>query len=162
MVQIRWKGFGGDVAQLEAQLEALRDRTESRCVLLLDSAGRLLTLAGDAPQFDLTTFVSLMAADFCATRELARLLGEPAFHTVFHQGEALSLYMTQATEGTILATVFDSQTTLGLVRYAVRRALPPLITLISGGYDHGNLDEQLQDGFQGEALERFDQLFGGG
>jgi hypothetical protein len=87
MVQIRWEGFGGDLAVLQAQMDRLLETASSRAVVLMDSAGRLLTLAGDAPHFDLTTFVSLMAADFCATRELARILGEDTFHTVYHQVE---------------------------------------------------------------------------
>jgi predicted regulator of Ras-like GTPase activity (Roadblock/LC7/MglB family) len=124
----------------------------------MDSAGRLLTLVGDTPQFDLTTFVSLMAADFCATRELARVLGEQSFHTVFHQGDEYSLYLTQVTEGTILAAVFDRTTTLGLVRYAVRRALPSLGRAIREGYGDQR-DVNLEDGFTDQVLSRVDQLF---
>lgn len=160
MVQIRWEGFGGNLVHLQAQLEHLRKDSAGRAILLMDSAGRLLTLVGDAPQFDLTTFVSLMAADFCATRELARLLGEESFHTVYHQGEDTSLYLTQVTEGTLLAVVFDRDTTLGLVRYAVRRALSSLGASIRQGYEDAAVDEvSLGEGFRGEALGRLDQLF---
>jgi predicted regulator of Ras-like GTPase activity (Roadblock/LC7/MglB family) len=160
MVQIRWEGFSGNIVQLQEQLDGLRHAAEGRAVVLMDSAGRLLTLVGDAPQFDLTTFVSLMAADFCATRELARVLGENAFHTVFHQGDEYSLYLTQVTEGTILATVFDSETTLGLVRFAVRRALPSLRTSIREGYgDEAEAAVNMEDGFDGEVMDRVDRLF---
>lgn len=159
MVQIRWEGFNGNLVQLQAQLDHLLKKSQGRAVLLMDSAGRLLTMVGDAPQFDLTTFVSLMAADFCATRELARLLGEEAFHTVYHQGEAFSLYLTQATEGSLLATVFDRETTLGLVRFAVRRALPGLAETIQRGYDESDVTAKLEDGFAGETMSRVDKLF---
>ncbi len=160
MVQIRWEGFGGNLIHLQAQLEHLRTESAGRAVVLMDSAGRLLTLVGDAPQFDMTTFVSLMAADFCATRELARLLGEESFHTVYHQGEDTSLYLTQVTEGTLMAVVFDRETTLGLVRYAVRRALPSLGGSIRQGYQDAAVDQvRLGEGFRGEAVGRLDQLF---
>lgn len=159
MVQIRWEGFNGNLVQLQAQLGHLLEESQGRAVLLMDSAGRLLTLVGDAPQFDLTTFVSLMAADFCATRELARLLGEEAFHTVYHQGEAFSLYLTQVTAGTLLATVFDRETTLGLVRFAVRRALPGLGETIQRGYDDSDVTARLEEGFVGETMSRMDELF---
>jgi len=160
MVQIRWEGFGGNLVHLQAQLEHLQTESGGRAILLMDSAGRLLTLVGDAPQFDLTTFVSLMAADFCATRELARLLGEESFHTVYHQGEDTSLYLTQVTEGTLLAVVFDRETTLGLVRYAVRRALSSLGASIRRGYEEAEVDKvRLAEGFSGEAASRLDQLF---
>ncbi len=160
MVQIRWEGFGGNLVHLQAQLEHLQQESGGRAILLMDSAGRLLTLVGDAPQFDLTTFVSLMAADFCATRELARLLGEESFHTVYHQGEDTSLYLTQVTEGTLMAVVFDRETTLGLVRYAVRRALSSLGDSIRQGYQEADVDRvTLGEGFRGEAADRLDQLF---
>jgi len=160
MVQIRWEGFGGNLVHLQAQLEHLQAESGGRAILLMDSAGRLLTLVGDAPQFDLTTFVSLMAADFCATRELARLLGEESFHTVYHQGEDTSLYLTQVTEGTLMAVVFDRETTLGLVRYAVRRALSSLGESIRRGYEEAEVDKvKLAEGFRGEVESRLDQLF---
>jgi predicted regulator of Ras-like GTPase activity (Roadblock/LC7/MglB family) len=161
MVQIRWEGFGGDLAVLQAQMDRLLEAAAGRAVILMDSAGRMVTLAGDAPQFDLTTFVSLMAADFCATRELARILGEDAFHTVYHQGEQFSLYLTQVTEGTILAAVFDRETTLGLVRYAVRRALPSLAHTVREGCERSApRGADLEDGFGREALRRVDSIFG--
>lgn len=159
MVQIRWEGFGGNLVGLQAQLVQLQSAASVRAVLLMDSAGRLLTLVGDPPKFDLTTFVSLMAADFCATRELARLLGEDSFHTAYHQGDDFALYLTQVTDGTILASVFDRETTLGLVRYAVGHALPGLSKTIRQGYEEAVGAPSIEDGFQEEALQRMDQLF---
>lgn len=160
MVQIRWEGFNGNLVQLQVQLDSLLKASSGRALLLMDSAGRLLTLVGDAPQFDLTTFVSLMAADFCATRELARLLGEDSFHTAFHQGEEYSLYLTQVTEGTILASVFDRETTLGLMRYAVRRAIPSISKSIVEGYDQSKSKPvTIGDQFSNEALNKVNQLF---
>ena len=160
MVQIRWEGFNGNLTQLQVQLESLLKGCSGRAVLLMDSAGRLLTLVGDAPQFDLTTFVSLMAADFCATRELARLLGEDSFHTAFHQGEEYSLYLTQVTEGTVLASVFDRNTTLGLVRYAIRRAIPEIGNSITEGFEQTvSKPATIGDQFGEEAMNRVNQLF---
>lgn len=160
MVQVRWDGFGGDLTLLQSQLDRLLEESEARAALLTDSAGRLLTLTGEHPEFDLTTFVSLMAADFCATRELARMLGEEQFHSVAHQGEELSLYLTQVTPGTILALVHDRATTLGLVRYAVQRALPSIAGTIQAGLDAWNSAEgTLAEEFGAEALERVDRLF---
>ncbi|MCK4412939.1 MAG: roadblock/LC7 domain-containing protein [Candidatus Eisenbacteria sp.] len=160
MVQLRWEGFGGDLERLQAQLDHLRQRAQGRAVFLMDSAGRLLTLVGDSPQFDVTTFVSLLAADFCATRELARLLGEEQFHSVSHQGEEHSLYLTQVTAGTILALVYDRETTLGLVRHAVRRALPGMGETIAAGLTWPKMGiQQLGDAFNEEALEQVEGLF---
>jgi predicted regulator of Ras-like GTPase activity (Roadblock/LC7/MglB family) len=161
MPQVRWEGFDGDLVRLQTQLEHLLRQTEGRAAILMDQAGRLLSLAGDAPQFDVTTFVSLMAADFCATRELARLLGEEQFHSVSHQGEGLSLYMTQVTGGTILALVYDHDTTLGLIRFGVRRGLPGLAETIRMGLERSAAESPaLGEDFGEEALDRVDRLFG--
>jgi predicted regulator of Ras-like GTPase activity (Roadblock/LC7/MglB family) len=160
MAQVRWEGFGGDLALLQTQLDRLLAESESRAALLMDSAGRMLALVGGAPQFDLTTFVSLMAADFCATRELARLLGEEQFRSIAHQGDEVSLYLTQVTPSTILALVHDRATTLGLVRYAAQRALPGLERTVRAGLEAWSVEERrLTDGFGAEALEQVDRLF---
>jgi predicted regulator of Ras-like GTPase activity (Roadblock/LC7/MglB family) len=160
MVQVQWEGFGGDLVMLQTQLDHLLAEAEGRTAVLMDSAGRLLTLAGDSPRFDLTTFVSLMAADFCATRELARMLGEEQFQSVAHQGEEVSLYLTQVTPGTILAMLYDRTSTLGLVRYCVRRALPGLGDSIQTCLNAwGTPERPLADGFSAEALDRVDGLF---
>lgn len=160
MVQVQWEGYGGDLVHLQAQLDRLLEQASGRAVLLMDSAGRLLTLAGDIPRFDVTAFVSLLAADFCATRELARVLDEDEFHSVFHEGRNLSLYMTQIVEGAILAMIYDRDTTLGLVRYAVRRMRSKLSQMVSAGLaDEVVHAEQLGDEFGGEVLGRVDQLF---
>ena len=160
MGQLLWEGFGGDLAQIQEQLEQLLARAQGRAVLLMDSAGRLLTWIGDQPQFDVTTFVSLLAADFCATRELARLLGEDQFHSVSHQGEGLSLYLTQVGAGTILAMAYDDETTLGLVRYCVRRALPALSEAVQAGIGRPREGmEQLGESFGEEAREQLARLF---
>ncbi len=161
MVQVRWEGFGGDMVALQAEMERLLEQAAARAALLMDSAGRLLTLSGDSPEFDVTTFVSLMAADFCATRELARMLGEEAFHSVFHQGDEMSLYMTHVTEGTILAVVYDSDSTLGLVRYCVRKALPRLSEIIREGLSAPKVGYQrVGDAFGSEVMSKVNEMFG--
>ncbi|MFH1144100.1 MAG: roadblock/LC7 domain-containing protein [Candidatus Eisenbacteria bacterium] len=160
MAQLRWEGFGGDLERIREQLERLVARTQGRAILLMDSAGRLLTWVGDEPQFDVTTFVSLLAADFCATRELARLLGEEQFHSVSHQGEGVSLYLTQLTEKTILALAYDRESTLGLVRYCVQQALPALSESVRAGFARPEMDaEPLGEAFGAEARERLARLF---
>lgn len=133
MSPLRWEGFGGGLERVESALDGLLKRSQSRAALLMDSAGRLLSWVGDAPRFDVTTFVSLLAADFCATQELARILGEEQFHSVCHQGESLSLYLAQVTDGTILCLAYDRETTLGLVRFCVRQATPALMAAVNEG-----------------------------
>jgi len=160
MAQLRWEGFGGDLELIREQLTRLVERAQGRAILLMDTAGRLLSWVGDEPRFDVTTFVSLLAADFCATRELARLLGEEQFHSVSHQGEAVSLYLTQLTEGTILALAYDQETTLGLVRYRVGQALPEIAAAVRAGLGRARAEvEPLGESFGAEARDQVARFF---
>jgi len=160
MVQLRWEGFGGDLDHIQALMDLLLKRAQGRAVLLMDSAGRLLAWRGDAPRFDVTTFVSLLAADFCATRELARLLGEEQFHSISHQGEGTSLYLTQVTEETILSLAYDRETTLGLVRFCVRQTLPGLSAAVRAGILRPRLPkDDIGEAFGAEAREQLARLF---
>ena len=77
--------------------------------------------------FDPTAFASLTAADFSANDQLARMLGEPEFGALFHQGERESMYLADVARRVILVVLFDNRTTLGLVKLRVRTAVPELI-----------------------------------
>ena len=139
MVQVQWYGGEGVILSLQSELRRLLARSGALSALMMDSAGRLLTMVGnDIPQFDVTSFVSLSASDFAATRELARLLGETTFQDLFHQGESHGLYMTQVREGMLLAVLFDRTTTLGLVRHAIRKARPRVQPILDRSFTSGD------------------------
>ena len=59
-------------------------------------AGQLLASVGEQMSFDPTAFASLTAADFSANDQLAQMLGEPEFASLFHQGEKESMYLVRA------------------------------------------------------------------
>ena len=85
MVHLQWYGGEGEILSLQSELRRFLTRSGALSSLLLDSAGRLLTMVGSViPQFDVTSFVSLSASDFAANRELARLLGEETFQDLYH------------------------------------------------------------------------------
>ena len=59
----------------------------------MDRTGQLVTTAGERPDFDSTAFASLAAADFSANDQLASMIGEQEFSSLFHQGEKESMYL---------------------------------------------------------------------
>lgn len=97
-----------------------------RTAMLLDRAGRLITQAGERGAFDVITFASLAAADFAAGDQLAVLLGDREFASLYHHGEHQSMYLADIGGRAILAALFDAHTTLGLVRVMSRRYVPQL------------------------------------
>jgi len=107
--------------------------SRARVALLMDSSGRLLLQRGMTAGFDLAGFASLAAGIHSASREAARMLGEPRF-TQLYQGRAdrqifLGAIPTPAGEVLLLA-VFGEETTVGLVR-AVFRELDASLSVMN-------------------------------
>lgn len=100
-----------------------------RSALLVDRTGRAITIAGQADGLDQTTFATLAAADFAASDQLARLLGEKEFASLYHAGKTQSMYLADVGGHAILAALFDKGTTLGLVRLR-SKALIPRMSLV--------------------------------
>ncbi|MBI5836515.1 MAG: roadblock/LC7 domain-containing protein [Candidatus Eisenbacteria bacterium] len=115
-----------DIGSINAILKELLETSFAQGALLVDNAGQLILNAGTTPDFDLHAFASLVAADFAANSELARLLGEDGFNTLVHQGGREHLYLTRVNARVILAAVFDKRTSLGLVRLRVKRCVSDL------------------------------------
>ncbi len=122
MLAERMKIFEEGFGAIKESMERFLKQSDANIVLLIDKDGRLITTAGDIGGLDLASFASLAAADFSATSQLAMLIGEEDFDTLYHQGKRQHLYFTTVTEGIILAVIFDEKTTLGLVRVRIKNA----------------------------------------
>src|SRR2546429_2113550 len=118
-----WSFSENDFKQIQKHLQAFLRDSNARCALLVDRNGQLVATVGETPQFDPTAFASLTAADFSANDQLARMLGEPEFGALFHQGERESMYLADVARRVILVVLFDNRTTLGLVKLRVKGAV---------------------------------------
>lgn len=116
-----------DAAKFSSILGTFVQETQAFCALLCDRTGRLLTQSGDTGAMDNTTFASLVAGDFAASDQLAKLLGEEEFSSLYHAGEGRSMYLADISGWAILAAVFDGKTTLGLIRLKSRTTVPGLL-----------------------------------
>jgi predicted regulator of Ras-like GTPase activity (Roadblock/LC7/MglB family) len=126
-----WSFTQDDADQITRILMNFLQETNSRSALLVDRAGQLVTTVGEQPQFDATAFATLAAADFSANDQLARLIGETDFTTLFHQGERDSMYVADVARRLILVVLFDQRTTLGLVRLRLKAAVNELNSVFS-------------------------------
>jgi predicted regulator of Ras-like GTPase activity (Roadblock/LC7/MglB family) len=115
-----WSFTEDDYGAIERSLRQFLSESNARCALLVDRAGQLVATVGDPPRFDPTAFATLTAADFSANDQLARLIGESEFNSLFHQGEQESMYLVDIARRVILVILFDGRTTLGLVRLKVK------------------------------------------
>jgi predicted regulator of Ras-like GTPase activity (Roadblock/LC7/MglB family) len=121
-----WTLTPDDEDALRRGMERLLQESAAHSAMLVDRGGQLLVQAGDRPEFDATTFATLTAADFSANDQLARLLGETDFTSLFHQGERESMLVADIARRAILVVLFDSRTTLGLVRLRLRPVVEDL------------------------------------
>lgn len=110
----------GDMERLESLLASFLEESQATSVLLLDRAGRFLTAVGETDGLDPTTFATLAAADFAASDQLAQLLGEGDFASLYHAGARHSMYLADVGGEAIVAALFGARTTLGLVRLRSR------------------------------------------
>ena len=159
-----WSFREDDARRLQTILTAFLRDASARTALIVDRTGQLVATVGEAPVFDPTAFASLTAADFSANDQLARMLGEPEFGALFHQGERESMYLADIARRVILVVLFDNRTTLGLVKLRVRNAVGELNQLFTTMFDRDGTAGQgptMESEFLGEAEDEIDKLFGG-
>ena len=92
MVKGDWAVYEEDFWSMNTIIQTLMRSANSRSVMLIDKTGQLISTVGAPPDFDLTSFSSLAAADFGANAELAKMVGEKDFATLVHQGMDDSLF----------------------------------------------------------------------
>ena len=82
-----WSFTKDDQTAISQVLERFLSESQAKCALLVDRSGQLVATVGEQPSFDPQAFATLTAADFSANDQLAKLIGENDFNSLFHQGE---------------------------------------------------------------------------
>ena len=158
-----WSLDEGDYKRISAHLNDLPKESNARCALLVDRAGQLLASVGEQLSFDPTAFASLTAADFSANDQLAKMIGEPEFASLFHQGEKESMYLADIARRVILVVLFDERTTVGMVRLRVRHTVSDLVALFDEMFAReapGTATPTQRGGLLEGAEDEIDKLFG--
>ena len=114
--------YKDDIDRINEVLKEFLQLSDSKCNMLIDKEGHMVTKAGSTDDFDMQAVAALVAGSYAATREMARLLGEDEFSVLFHQGRRDNIQLTLVSDRTILATVFDERTTIGMVRLYAKEA----------------------------------------
>jgi predicted regulator of Ras-like GTPase activity (Roadblock/LC7/MglB family) len=126
-----WSFTEDDYGAMTESLQRFLGESQARCAMLVDRAGQLVATVGEQPTFDPTAFATLTAADFSANDQLAKLIGENDFNSLFHQGERESMYLADIARRVILVVLFDNRTTLGLVRLKMKITVEELNQLFA-------------------------------
>jgi predicted regulator of Ras-like GTPase activity (Roadblock/LC7/MglB family) len=115
--------YTDDIERIDAELDGFLEMSAARCAMLIDRSGHLVTRRGETVSGSQDSIAALAAGSFAATREMARLLGEEAFNTLFHQGTRESIQIAQVNDRALFVIVFDERSNLGLVRFYAQEAL---------------------------------------
>jgi predicted regulator of Ras-like GTPase activity (Roadblock/LC7/MglB family) len=155
-----WSFTEDDFRAITSSLQKFLLDSNARCALLVDRSGQLVATVGEQPNFDPTAFATLTAADFSANDQLAKLIGERDFTSLFHQGEKESMYLADVARRVILVVLFDTRTTLGLVRLKMKETVHDLTKLFEDVFSRGAAGKAQPPGLLSGAEDEIDRLFG--
>jgi CheY-like chemotaxis protein len=123
----------GDVNTAVAQLiQQLQTDTNARATLLISHHGIPLYASGQQQNLDMDTISTLIAANFMAANELARLLDHKTlFKSSYHEGPHYDIYAYDLDSQYFLAVIFDGHSKAGMVRYYTSRTVEALLPLLN-------------------------------
>jgi len=116
--------------KLSRILTALSRQTEAEALVVMDNGGNILSQVSDMADSRNQTVAALAAGSFSATKELAGLLGEPVFKSIFHRGEEKSVYLHAITSRFLILMVLSGNTTQGLAKLYLERCGRQLETIL--------------------------------
>lgn len=125
-----------DLVLTAATFEKIRNLIEDNLiaagvgtVLLIDSAGNIVVNCGkELP--DSISLAALTAANFAATSQIAKMIGEDDFSLLFHKGKKDSIHFTKINQEFILVTIFGEDVSLGIIRLRVNELVKNLRELL--------------------------------
>lgn len=158
-----WSFQEEDARRIREVLDLFLAESLARSALVVDRNGQLILGVGESHAFDSTSFASLAAADFSANDQLASMMGEQEFSSLFHQGERESMYVADVGKRVILIALFGEGATLGMIRIKARTAVRELTAIFRELFDRPSSSAsvaQLESSWLDEAETEIDRLFG--
>ena len=154
-----------EINQIDALISKMLKGAEAKCALLVDKDGHLITRQGFTHSLDTTALAALLAGSFASTKEIAKLVGEPEFSVLFHQGKKDHIHMSLVGERSILVVIFDDRTTIGMVRLYAKETsaeLAKIFEAIKASADSDDKKQQHQNmtsDFATGAQDKLDDIF---
>jgi len=153
--------YKDDIDQIDKVMDAFIKQSNSKCSILIDKDGHLVTKRGETTKFDPETLSALVAGSFAATREMAKLLGESEFSVLFHKGKKDHIHLALVGNRAILATVFDDKTTIGMVQMYNKDASRKIENIFEiSAKKPRSKNEDIVENFGTDAQKKLDEFFG--
>jgi predicted regulator of Ras-like GTPase activity (Roadblock/LC7/MglB family) len=128
-----------DLEKIDVYLKRIVSSSLAHYVLLIDRSGQLIAHHGNTSNIDISALSALTAANFGATAEIARLLGEEEFTLLFHKGRNENVYFSAIGDRVIMVTLFDDKTSLGLIRLRINQVIDELSKVLSSIFEKGRV-----------------------
>lgn len=103
------------IQRITELLNELQSETNAKGILLVEKSGQHLALVGEESPH-VMALSALVVGAFSSTREIARLLGEAEFKTMFQQGNKLNIFISLLDSQDLVTVIFDERTTLGMIK----------------------------------------------
>ena len=136
-----WSFTEDDFAEITRALERFLTDCNARCALLVDRTH------------------THVLSDAAVNDQLAKLIGENDFNSLFHQGEKESMYLADVARRVILVVLFDNRTTLGMVRLKMRPTVQELTLMFEQMFARSAAEAGSAPNILAGADDEIDKLF---
>lgn len=123
-------------AQFEAISAALRDFTaeiECETIALAELSGQLIAFDGPMDNQRLVLLLALAAANYSATNEAAKLLGEEkGFEALLQEGEKKSVYVHAVNDSKFLLVIFGKGSNVVKIKHRSSVAAGKILAVFEG------------------------------
>ena len=156
--------YENDYKSIKTDLNELKEACRARLIFMADQSGQVISSVGEITNLDLPTLTSLTAGAFAANLRVGEILGGEKFITLTSEGGMASLQLSLVRDRFILGVVFDTRTTLGLIRLKMTKAVKQLEEIFDGIIDKIEKEKQTFGGMESPfpeiTEEDIDKLFG--
>ncbi len=112
-----------DIGKLEEIISDQLLDSGAEHVVLADLSGNLIMECGSLEMEDVFSLAAVSAANFAATSEIARLIGEQDFALMYHKGGKRNVHFSRLAKDYLIITLFNDNVSLGLIRLKLGSAI---------------------------------------
>ena len=116
---------------VKKRIDQLKNDTDAFAIFLITMAGNVLESTGVTKDLDVNTLSALIAGNFMASSEIAKMLGrESNFRLSYHESDQHNIYSYGVGENYLLVTVFGGEVRPGVVWFYAQRAATDLAEIL--------------------------------
>ena len=121
-----------DIGRLEEIISDQLLDSGAEHVVLADLSGNLIMECGSLEMDDIFSLAAVSAANFAATSEIAKLIGEKDFALLYHKGGRRNVHFSRLAKDYLIITLFNDNVSLGLIRLKLVNAISEMGIIFGG------------------------------